>query len=270
MNIFKGIIFLILLQNASANPIVNNEDVVLSFERIEIPMLIELVYSDVLKTSYIIHDDVLKKINNVTIRLKSKHKKSDMPAIMTDLLNEYGISIEKKPNHILFKLTENKIEPKVPVFYKPKYRTTTYLISMLAGTIDMQDSVGQKRPNETKKDNKSEEGMNKLVDKNSDGILIMATQKKLTLIMSLLKELDVPEKQIHIQALVYEVSSGNNESNAIQAVLKTIGSLGINLSIGASRGAGQLFEVTTKDLNVLMNVFNRVVVYGKNNELECV
>jgi len=247
--------------NVNANPTANNvstEDVTLSFEKIEIPMLIEVVYSDVLKTSYIIHDDVLKKVNNVTIRLKSKHKKSDMPAIMTDLLGEYGISIEKKKNHILFKLTENKIEPKIPVFYKPKYRTTTYLISMLAGTIDAKESIGQKRPidSDSKKDNKSEEGINKLVDKNSDGILFMATQKKITLIMSLLKELDIPEKQIHIQALVYEVSSGNNESNAIQAVLKTIGSLGINLSIGASRGAGQLFEVTTKDLNILMNVFN--------------
>jgi len=231
----------------------NNENISLSFEKIEIPQLIELVYSDVLKISYIMHDDVLKKINHVTIRLKSNHKRSELPQIMSNLLQDYGISIDKKDKYISFRLTESKEEKKIPMFYKPKHRSTAYLISMLSGTIDTKDSIGQKRnadqSNKDKK-NESEEGLNKLVTKEGDGILIMTTQKKIDLIMRLLKEIDIAEKQVHIQALVYEVSSANNESNAIQAVLKTIGKLGINMSVGASRGAGQIFEVSTKDLNI--------------------
>lgn len=237
----------------------NNENVTLSFEKIEIPQLIELVYSDVLKTSYIMHDEVLKKINHVTIRLKSNHKKSELNGIMSNLLQDYGISIDKKDKYVSFRLTESKEEKKVPLFYKPKHRSTAYLLSMISGTIDARDSMGQKRNAEQSnkdKKNESEEGLNKLVTKEGDGILIMATQKKIDLILSLLKEVDIPEKQVHIQALVYEVSSTNNESNAIQAVLKTIGKLGINMSVGASRGAGQIFEVSTKDLNILMNIFN--------------
>jgi hypothetical protein len=62
----------------------NDENVALSFEKIEITQLIELVYSDVLKISYIMHDDVLKKIKPVTIRLKSNHKKSGRDKKMND------------------------------------------------------------------------------------------------------------------------------------------------------------------------------------------
>lgn len=246
---------MLLSYNISANPN-TDENILLSFEKIEIPTLIELVYSDILKTSYIMHDDVLKKIAHVTIRLKSNHKKSELNNIMSNLLQDYGINIEKKGKYVAFRLAENKEEPKIPLFYKPKHRSTTYLISMLSGSLDTKEMIGQKRPIDSKKDNKSEEGMNKLVDKNSDGILIMATQRKINLILSLLKEIDIPEKQVHIQALVYEVQSSNNESNAIQAVLNTIGKLGINMSVGASRGAGQIFEVSTNQLNILMNIFN--------------
>lgn len=237
----------------------NSENIVLSFERIEITQLIELVYTDILKISYIMHDDVLKKIKPVTIRLSSSnHKKSELNNIMGNLLQDYGISIEKKDRYILFRLSESREEPKMPFFYKPKHRNTMYLVNMISSVINAKDAIVQKRELESsnKKDNKSEEGMNKMVDKDSDGILIMTTQKKIDLINQLLKELDTPEKQVHIQALVYEVQSSNNESNAIQAVLKTIGKLGINMSVGASRGAGQIFEVSTKDLSILMNIFN--------------
>jgi len=235
-----------------------NENIVLSFDKIEITQLIELVYTDVLKVSYIMHDDVLKKIKPVTIRLKGNHKKNELNTIMSNLLQDYGISIEKKDKYILFRLSENREEPKIPFFYKPKHRNTMYLVNMITNVINAKDAIVQKRDIESssKKDNKSEEGLNKMVDKDSDGILIMATKKKIDLIIELLKEIDIPEKQVHIQALVYEVQSSNNESNAIQAVLKTIGKLGINMSIGASRGAGQIFEVSTKDLSILMNIFN--------------
>jgi len=240
------------------NTISNNENIVLSFEKIEITQLIELVYTDILKTSYIMHDDVLKKIKPVTIRLSSNHKKNELNNIMGNLLQDYGISIEKKDKYILFRLSESKEEPKIPFFYKPKHRNSMYLINMISSVVNAKDTFIQKREleSDSKKDNKSEEGLNKMVDKDSDSILIITTKKKINLIEQLLKELDTPEKQVHIQALVYEVQNGNNESNAIQAVLKTIGKLGINMSVGASRGAGQIFEVSTKDLNILMNIFN--------------
>jgi hypothetical protein len=67
----------------------------------------KLVYTAVLKVSYIMHDDVLKKIKPVTIRLKSNHKKSELNNIMSNLLQDYGISIEKKDKYILFRLSES-------------------------------------------------------------------------------------------------------------------------------------------------------------------
>jgi|WetSurMetagenome_2_1015567.scaffolds.fasta_scaffold01729_25 general secretion pathway protein D len=246
-----------ILAIISSHCIANEENVTLSFDRINIPQLIELVYSDILEKSYIIDDDVLKKTENTTIRLKSNFKKSELESIMQNMLNKYSIEIEKGKNHIFFKLGEKKSEAQQTFYYKPKYRSTGYLVSMVAPMME-KGSVSNKREVDSKASKSvDDKGVNKLIDKDSDGLLFVGTAAKIIILKHLLEEIDTPEKQVNIQAFVYEVQNTSGDSNALQTVLKIVkNSSAISITAGASRSAGQTFEVSTKGLDILLNIFN--------------
>ncbi len=233
----------------------HSEQVTLSFEKITIPQLIELVYSDVLKKNYIIHDEVLKKMEGVTIRIKSNYSKEELENTMKHTLASYNIQIDKQKDHVFFKLNAG-VKEGIPFFYKPKYRSTKYLVSLLGDALEKGSLTNKKEMENPKGKTMNSDGLNKLVDKDGDGLLFIGTPDKIELLKNLLAQTDIPEKQLHIQAFVYEVQNNENDSTALQVVLKTVKNTGINMSVGASRGAGQTFEITSKGLDILLNIFN--------------
>jgi len=230
------------------------QQVELNFESIPLPQLIDLVYSRVLKKSYIIHSDVLSRIESVAVRLNSGMSKHQARLAMEDLLDSYGIEVVSKPTHLFIQNKGESIDSLETFYYKPKYRKSSYLLGLLSPAID---GFTNKRKVEGKKARSiSDRGANKLIDRGDDGLLFVGTHDKVQLLKKLLSEVDIPQQQVNVQAFVYEVTTGQNESSALQLVVDIIKNTSVSASVGASRAAGQTFEISTPDLSLLFNIFN--------------
>jgi type II secretory pathway component GspD/PulD (secretin) len=242
---------------------VTNETVTISFERISLAALIDLVYSEILSESYVIHSEILSKTDEITVRLKSNFRKSDLNSFMAELLGGYSISIERnaQSKHIFFRPLSNSLKTKkTTFFYQPKYRDTSYLLSMLSPVfgdasfsnkraVDVSQSSNGTDSKQTKDSQSSHS------DNPTDAVLFTGTVEEIERLSSLLAEIDIPAKQVHIKAFIYQVSHTENDSTAIYLALNLLkGQIG--LTLGALRTAGQALTVDTDELDFIFNIFN--------------
>lgn len=249
----------------------NDKSVTLSFDRITLSALIEMVYTDILKKSYLIHSEVIQRSEEVTVRLRSTFEVSALNVFMINLLRTYDIQAEQKADYIFFRPVV-PLQPETPelinFFYKPRYRDSSYLLSIVGPVIEseaktdevasddlsnLKSSNKRSVPNES--GNKSDKGLNKLVDKGTDGLLFTGSQKQLDKLLLLLAEIDTPAPQVNVRAYVYQVSHTSNDSTALHLAFDLLkGQVG--LVLGALRSAGQTLTVKTGNVDALFSLFN--------------
>jgi type II secretory pathway component GspD/PulD (secretin) len=257
------IAFLVFLYSpvfAETGNISGEQTITISFDRVSLASLIDMVYSDVLKESYLIHSEVIHRSEQITVRLRSTFNRDDLPGFMSNLLRSYGIQIENNRNYIYFRPVV-PIEPNPPelvtFMYIPRYRDSSYLLSLLSPVFkDGSASFSNKRKIQLENvESTDDTGLNKLIDKGADGLLFTGTQEELDKFISLIPQVDTPAKQVQVRAYVYEVSYTDNDSTGISLAFNLLkGKLG--LVLGAARTAGQFLTFNTDNVDAVFSIFN--------------
>ncbi|AUI68291.1 type II secretion system protein GspD [Beggiatoa leptomitoformis] len=241
----------------------------ISFERIDIPTLLDMVYTDILQQSYLVHSDVLARKDLITVRLRAGFPIAQLDGFMRNLLLSYGITVEKKKEYLYFKPLQptSQTIPLETFFYVPRYRSADYLLNLLKPVLQNYLTV----PQDTIADSTgshaegiaagSQVGVNPLAKtaystENNDSLILIVPQDKVSELKVLIEQLDVPAKQVHVRAYVYEVTNNKNEnSNALQVAMNLLSSK-LQINIGALRSSGQTAVLNTGDFDLIFNVFS--------------
>ncbi len=237
----KSLIFALL---CFFSPIIFAADKVsLSFDKIELMQLCQLVFNDILKVSFLIQDDLPKQ--TITVRFREGTSSDVMLPFLKETLAKYGMGIVQKPGYYsVEKLTVEHPDYEL-VVYVPRYRVVSYLMQSLKA----QGLV--KSDTEAKKDivaGGSSAGANV---KETDKLVVYGNKSK---IMAALAVFDVPPEQVSIRMYVYEVSHTTNNNSAFSIIGSLLKSH-FSVSIG-SVASSNLITLKSGDFSAVLGIFD--------------
>lgn len=233
------------------------------FNEIRFPVLLQLVYSEVLDRSYVLDTPALKNDDLLSLHIKNKTA-DEVEAYILALLDSKGFAISRRGavDVIGDKPKKEDTEPEKEVFvYRPRFRSVVYLTELLtglfpngsfatqrnisspitqnsiaAGTIDAKSSLNttQAMPQNAVRDTGT--SAYSQIDKNTRDVLIFnGEQKHVKKLVSLLSQLDQATPELLVKAVVYEVRTEKSTGSAVTLAASILsGKFGIAIDGGAS------------------------------------
>jgi type II secretory pathway component GspD/PulD (secretin) len=198
----------------------------------------QIVFSDVLKRSFVFDHGFLRSDDVVTVSLQN---------VDHDVVLRHLISILSSRGYIFREIDgifyvgkfDNSADDDVLV-YRPLYRKADYLIE-LASLVVRRDgafsAIRHVRSDDMKGnfsvDSASNDGASRFISrKDSDVVVFQGTYKEIDRLKKLFVQLDKPQGEIMIKAVIYEVRSDDGKGNAINLAMGLLNSVtGVGLSV---------------------------------------
>ena len=226
------ILALFLSVSAWADP---NPSVAFQLDSVPVSQVLRVMYSEVLKTPYVIEPSALKDERLVSFRWDSA--RGDVRTFLDRFLGAMGYQVESVGgvDFVRAKQEVEKSEPDKQLFvYRPKYRDGSYLADTLQPAFKGAFTI--KRVVQAAPGDKSATGLvpagsaAALIDRaNADTLVFSGSESETLRLKKILPEVDTPVGDVLVQGVIYEVQTGRKEGSAFQLAA---GILGGKLSVG--------------------------------------
>jgi general secretion pathway protein D len=232
----------------------------LDFTAVSVPQVIQLIYSEVLKGSYVIDPEVLNDARQVTFRYTTST--GDVRQFVAKFLDSLGFEVHAKNGVDFITRSKEVIKPEADksVFvYRPKSRDANSLTRLLAPLFT--GSFAQNRaisaPANAKVNNAVPDGSAAaLIDQSSDMLVFNGTDKEIAALKAVLTQIDLPAGEVLIRTVLYEVSQGASEGSAFKAVVNLLsGKFGI--SIGKGNTGGESLSINFGKFDAVLNLISQ-------------
>jgi general secretion pathway protein D len=223
------------------------------FQSINVAQVLQLIYSEALKTAYVLDPDVLSDSRLVSFRYEDS--KGDLRVFLRTFLDSLGYSLESRGDVDFVakaKLQEKSEAEQDAFIYRPKFREVSYLARLLSplfkGSFSVNRSIAT--PEGAKVQNNVPDGSAaSLVDQSADTLVFSGTEKEIEKLKKLLPQVDFAIGEILVRGVVYEVTTSDNDGSAFQLALNLLGgkfTFGLGGAINAS-GSFLRFKNNTID-----------------------
>lgn len=239
----RGVLLLLLLVACAVRA--EPKAVVLDMRVSALSQLIQLVYSDVLTTPYVIDPAILEDKRVVSVRFDSG--RGDFRAWWREFLANFGYAVVARGG-VDFIEVDHAGAPSDVFVYAPKYRDVGYLLGLITPLMGN---------NTVKAASASELGTPKASplpsafgDKSADVLVYQGSKADIAKLQKLLPQLDTPEGEVTISAVVYEVSTSQQDGSAVSLALNLLGGkFGVQLG-GQTTGDTLTIKTGTLDAAV--------------------
>ncbi|EMW9313713.1 type II secretion system protein GspD [Salmonella enterica] len=217
-----------------------------------LPQVISLVWQSVFYRPFQLSPELAGDSRLVSFYM---NEKLDPHAFFISYLKRMNIGVTSSRDGVDYIYIIKSDEKKIPlsVFtYRPKYRSVSYLSSVLQGVltggsfsnhIQSVDFVAQSKSNG---DSGSVNSFSASVD--SDVLVYMGTPSDVSRIKSILPEVDLPQEQVSVSGFIIEVQSKERNSSGLQIIADLFKSK-LGVSVGARFDGGNSFTVNVGGLN---------------------
>ncbi|HTH58987.1 MAG TPA: type II secretory pathway protein [Paraburkholderia sp.] len=205
---------------------------------VNVAQVIDLVFSDMLQSQYVIAPDVLADSRTVSFRFD--RTKGDIREVLGEFLSSLGFGmVTKNGVDYVFKVKEeDRKEPDKEAFvYVPKFRAADYLARIVqplvgGGQFTMNRSVAAPAGARAKGDAPPTSAA-AMVDQSSDTMVFLGSAKEIAILKAVLPQVDTKTGEVAVRAWVYEVSIENDKTTGFQLAASLLGGrLGISLGVG--------------------------------------
>lgn len=226
------------------------ETVAVHFDQLPIKDFAKVVYGDILKTGYVVHESA--ESSKISVYFPQSQPKQ-IERLAVDALKASGLSVESVGGVVVINKAKNP-ESEV-IVYRPKFRSVSYLTDLLLaafpgiqiGSRRMVPNVpmgGMNYPSSGYSSMPGQQigqpgvqpitgdyGSSALFDKNnSDIVVVRVDPQRVNAVQSLLSQVDIQQSEVVVRAVAYEVQKGNTEGSALDLVWKLLGTrLGIDI-----------------------------------------
>lgn len=200
---------------------------------IPVSQLVSLVYSEGIKTDYVLDPDVLTDTRIVSLRYSNAS--GNLRPFFVEFLSKLGYSVENRSGtDYVFKSPEKKpdtADSHVKV-YSPRYRSADYLTRVLgalfSGKFTTSKSIASNVPVSGDAAQSSAAGM---IQAQADVLVFTGTSEDVQKLEKLLPQVDTQVGQVSVRAAVYEVQNTGSEGSVFQIFASLLnGRLGITLN----------------------------------------
>lgn len=237
-------------------------DYSMQLTQIRVADLARIVYGDVLKRSFVLDDDVIQSADSVSLNWVDLNR-GQVESMTRDLLQLRGFELQDHGAVLLVR--KRAKEDDGVLVYSPRNRSAKYLSDVLLKVADAQRLGArpvQSSPQYSAQLQQSQEvvgAVSSTVDRSAyDQLAYSCSPSRCGQLRSILEQLDTPEAQVLLKAVLYEVGTTKGEGSALQAVADVLsGSSSLTVSAGSViSGAGQ-FHLVSGGLDAVVSLLDQ-------------
>lgn len=236
---------------------VDSSGVVLQMDNAPLPQVISLVWQNVFYRPFQLSPELAGDSRLVSFYM---NEKLDPRAFFISYLKRMNIGVTTSRDGVDYIYIIKPQEKKIPlsVFtYRPKYRSVSYLSSVLQGAltggsfsnhIQTVDFVAQSKSGG---DSGSGNSFSSSVD--SDVLVYTGTASDIARIKNILPEVDLPQEQVSVSGFILEVQDNNRNSSGLQIIADLFKSR-LGISVGARLDGGNSLTVNIGGLSAFYSL----------------
>lgn len=248
-----------------------SETVSFHLDHVPVIELAQLIYSDVSKSNYAIDSSVLDMKNTVSVHFSDLDQKQAVSVLET-LLKTSGVEVEKAGKVVLIRAAResDKREPDEEIFfYRPKYRTVSYITELCSGLFKTARFTGQRKVNApvqsavsggvsmaaplTQKPVDTGTSAYSQQSKEQDSFFFTGSLADVEKLKKLLVQVDVSPGEVFVKALVFEVQSGSKDQTAVGLALNILGGK-LGLVAGTMKSVGDALTFKNASVDMIYSV----------------
>src|SRR5450830_1005067 len=207
------------------------------FQSVGVAQVISLVYLEALKQAYVIDPSVLKDDRLVSFRFDAS--KGDLRTFWRGFMDSLGFQIETRNNvdYLLPKKVSDDTKVTMDVWvYRPSFRQASYLTGLLSplfttGGFTVNRAIRAPIGAKVKSDNVPQGSAAASIDQDSDILVFQGTAEEIAKLKSILPLVDTPSGEVVVNAVIYEVTTGNSQGSAFGLAINLLGGR-FGISIG--------------------------------------
>lgn len=195
-------------------------DYTMQLDRVRVADLARIVYGDVLRQSFVLDNEVIQNAELISLNWLKLDKK-DLDSMTRELLDLHGFELVQQGKVLLVRRRDKHDEDML--IYQPRYRSARYLTDILAKVADVQPLGARSiraSPEFQQAVSKQPEqvgSVGSMVSQSAqDQLAYSCRQAQCDRLRKLLADLDTPEAQVVLRAVVYEVGTTKGEGDALQ------------------------------------------------------
>lgn len=231
--------------------------VVLQMDNAPLPQVISLVWQNVFYRPFQLSPELAGDSRLVSFYM---NEKLDPRSFFISYLKRMNIGVTTSRDGVDYIYIIKPQEKKIPlsVFtYRPKYRSVSYLSSVLQGAlsggsfsnhIQTVDFVSKTKSNG---DTGSGNSYGSSVD--SDVLVYTGTSADISRIKSILPKVDLPQEQVSVSGFILEVQDNNRNSSGLQIIADLFKSR-LGISVGARLDGGNSLTVNIGGLSAFYSL----------------
>ncbi|ECF5159730.1 type II secretion system protein GspD [Salmonella enterica] len=231
--------------------------VVLQMDNAPLPQVISLVWQNVFYRPFQLSPELAGDSRLVSFYM---NEKLDPRAFFISYLKRMNIGVTTSRDGVDYIYIIKPQEKKIPlsVFtYRPKYRSVSYLSSVLQGAltggsfsnhIQTVDFVSQAKSNGDKGS-----GNNYGSSVDSDVLVYTGSVADIARIKSILPKVDLPQEQVSVSGFILEVQDNNRNSSGLQIIADLFKSR-LGISVGARLDGGNSLTVNIGGLSAFYSL----------------
>ncbi|EKY5349958.1 type II secretion system protein GspD [Salmonella enterica] len=245
--------------DAADKPVTKKEDVpgvVLQMDNAPLPQVISLVWQNIFYRPFQLSPELAGDTRLVSFYM---NEKLDPRAFFISYLRRMNIGVTTSRDGVDYIYVIKPEIKKIPlsVFtYRPKYRSVSYLSSVLQGAltggsfsnhIQTVDFVSQS------KGDSSGAGNHYGSSVDSDVLVYLGTSADIARIKSILPKVDLPEEQVSVSGFILEVQDNKRNASGLQIIADLFKSR-LGITVGARLDGGNSFTVNIGGLSAFYNL----------------
>lgn len=245
--------------DAADKPVTKKEDVsgvVLQMDNAPLPQVISLVWQNIFYRPFQLSPELAGDSRLVSFYM---NEKLNPRAFFISYLKRMNIGVTTSRDGVDYIYVIKPQVKKIPlsVFtYRPKYRSVSYLSSVLQGAltggsfsnhIQTVDFVAQSKGDSSGAGN----SYGSSVD--SDVLVYMGTSADIARIKNILPKVDLPEEQVSVSGFILEVQDNKRNASGLQIIADLFKSR-LGISVGTRLDGGNSFTVNIGGLSAFYNL----------------
>ncbi|EGU4500719.1 type II secretion system protein GspD [Salmonella enterica] len=245
--------------DAADKPVIKKEDVpgvVLQMDNAPLPQVISLVWQNVFYRPFQLSPELAGDTRLVSFYMNEKLYPR---AFFISYLKRMNIGVSTSRDGVDYIYIIKPQEKKIPISvftYRPKYRSVSYLSSVLQSAltggsfsnhIQSVDFVSQS------KGDSSGAGNHYGSSVDSDVLVYTGTSADIARIKSILPKVDLPEEQVSVSGFILEVQDNKRNASGLQIIADLFKSR-LGISVGTRLDGGNSFTVNIGGLSAFYNL----------------
>lgn len=234
----------------------------LRFELDGVPVsqVLRLIYSEALKTDYVLDPVVLSDARPVSFRFENE--KGDIKPFLSRFLAAVGYQLHSSGGVDFVSPKPAEVVPEIEkdVFvYLPKHRDGSYLVDLLSplfkGQFTARRTIHAAPGDKVLAQVVSPTSAAAQIDRGSDTLVFNGTAKEIAQLKKILPQVDMSSGEVLVRGVVYEVQTGKSEGSAFRLAASILGGR-LSVGVGSGNPLDSFVKLSTSNLEAVYSALS--------------